>query len=383
MFFKGTKKRPTALEIASTIDSVGAEFNAYTGKESTGFYVKSAAQQLPLALDVLTDIISDSLFDVKEIEKEKGVIIEEINMREDMPMAMVGEVFDELLYKTTPLGQRIIGKKANIKKMQRQAFLDYLERFYQPKNMVITIAGDCSSLMEGVSTLHKQALNDSLVALQRCERLGSKNDHFAILKKFSFSQTKPQLKLHYKKTEQAHFCLGVRGFKRTHSDRYVLSVLATILGGNMSSRLFTEVREKKGLAYYIKTSIGRFHETGYLVTQAGVDVNKIEEAIKVILAEYQKAVSVTAEELKKAKEFLKGRLILALEDSRAVAALYGESELLENKIKTPQEIIKGIEKVTLEDLARVAKKLFLPKNLNLATIGPCKQKSRFAKILKL
>lgn len=378
MFFKGTKKRPTAFDITSLIDSVGGVFNAHTGKESTGFYIKTAAKHLPLSLDVLTDILTSSLFNPQEIEKERGVIIEEINMREDMPMATVSEVFDALLYSPTPLGQRIIGQKENIKRIQRKDFLAYLERFYRPKNMVVTVAGECSRLrrpfIQKILSLADSRLTVRGVPAGHLRR-GT----------YSFSQTKPQLKLHYKKTEQAHFCLGVRAFKRIHPDRYVLAVLATILGGNMSSRLFTEVREKRGLAYYIKTDTSRFQETGHLVSQAGVDIGKIQEAIKVILNEYRKMANsegqIANSELKKAKEFLKGRLILALEDSYGVAELYADGELLENKIRTPEEIIKGIEKVTVSDLARVAKKIFLPKNLNLAVIGPYKKEAPFLKLL--
>lgn len=377
MLFKGTKKRPSALDVASTIDSIGGEFNGSVGKESASFYVKSGARHLPLALDFLSDILANSLFDPKEIEKERGVITEEINLREDTPIAKAGEVFDALLYGKTPLGWRIIGRRENIKKMQRKDFLVYLKRFYQPIRMVVSIVG---AIPRGKRQEEKvKSLVEKYFGKFRSQGVNPKTFQF------TFVQTKPRLKLHYKKTEQAHFCLGVRAFKRVHPDRYALSVLATILGGNMSSRLFTEIREKRGLAYYVRTSTERFYETGNLVTQAGTDINKAQEAIKVILEEYQKVANgkwqMANSELKKAKEYLRGRLVLELEDSHFVASLYAESELLENKVRTPREIIEGIEKVTVEDVARVAQKIFLSKNLNLAIIGPYKDKEDFAKIL--
>lgn len=369
MLFKGTKKRPTAFDITSTIDGIGGHFNASTGKELTCLGIKCGAEHLPLALDVLSDVLKNSLFDPEEIEKERGVVIEEINLREDTPIAKVSEVFDELLYSQTPLGWRIIGRKENVKRWQKNDLLVYLNRFYRPERMVVGLSG-------GVTLKEAKSLVEKYFGQQRVQKERRQ------ISPLTFTQTKPQLKLHFKKTEQAHFCLGVRAFKRAHPDRYVLSLLATILGGNMSSRLFTEVREKRGLAYYIRTATERFHETGNLVTQAGTDVGKIDEAIKVILAEYQKVSRAEKKELKKAKEYLKGRLALGLEDSHFVATLYAESELLENKVRTPEEIIKGIERVTVEDVIRVAQKIFLPKNLNLAIIGPYKNETQFDSLLK-
>jgi len=371
MFFKGTKKRPTARDLATEVDSFGGVINAATSKEDTSFYVKAAAEHLPQAIDILVDILINSKFERKEIEKEKGVIIEEINMHEDTPMVKIGEIFDSLLYRDSSLGREISGKKENIRKIQRRDFLKYLSHFYQPERIVVAIAGGCESAGKTTESL----LNDSFASQAKSP----------IREEFTFFQNKSQLKVHYKKTEQAHFCLGVPAFKRIHQDRYVLSVLATILGGSMSSRLFEEVRGKRGLAYYVRTETECFHETGYLVTQAGTDINKIDEAIKVVLAEYYKVQSskfkVQSEELKKAKEFLKGRLILDLEDSHAVASLFGSSLLLEGRIRTPEEMIKGVEKVTPADIQRVAKKLFLPENLNLAIIGPYKKPEKFEKIL--
>jgi len=377
MLFKGTKRRPTAHDLAAEVDSFGGVFNAGTGKEQTSFYIKSAADKLSKDLDILVDILTNSKFEQKEIEKEKGVILEEINMREDIPMAKVGEIFDGLLYGETPLGRMILGKKENIIKMKREDFLSYMKRFYRPERMVVSVAG---------GIIHKAARDAFLASSHLSEVTPARCCEATPRRCDETKQIQPQLKLHYKKTNQTHFCLGVRTFARSHPDRYNLSVLATILGGSMSSRLFEEVREKRGLAYYIRSSVSRFHETGHLVTQAGVPINKIGEAIQIVLKEYRKMANgewrIANSELKKAREYLKGHLILSLEDSYNVADLFGSSLLLEGKIRTTDEIIKGIEKVTIKDIARVAKKIFLPKNLNLAIIGPYKDESQFDRLLK-
>jgi len=379
MLFKGTKKRPTAHDLSAEVDSFGGQMNAFTGKEATAFYIKASSSHLARALDILVDILAHSQIKKEEIEKERGVILEEIKMYEDMPMQKITDVFDALLYSKTPLGREIIGKRENIKVLKRQDFFSHLEQFYQPKRIVLVVAGD-ESQVKSVSFLKtaKEILEKNFSGSQK---------RLQPITYYSFPQSEPQVKIQFKKTQQAHLCLGVRAFKRTHPDRYVLSVLATVLGGSMSSRLFEEVREKRGLAYYIKTSVERFYETGHLVTQAGTDLKKIKQTIQVILDEYRKisrrAFLPSQAELKKAKEYLKGHLILRLEDSRQVASLYGESELLEEKIRTPEEIIQGIERVSCSDIARVSQKIFLPKNLNLAIIGPYKSENQFAKILNL
>ena len=382
MAFKGTKKRPSTLEIASLVEGIGGEFNAATSKDNTSYYIKSASKYLPLLLDVLSDMLLNSLFKKEEIEREKGVILEEMNMREDMPIYKVGEVFETLLYGKTPLGRRIIGEKEVIKKLRRDDFIKYLEEFYAPGNTVVVIAGEI-----GQSTNKYQSSNQLINTNQLIEKyLGSwKKQPFKQFEKTSDKQKKPALEVVYKKTEQAHLCLGVRAYALDHPDRYALSVLSTILGGGMSSRLFLEVRERRGLAYYVKSASERYQDVGYFVTQAGVDLQRIEEAVRVILKEYDKVKSqkfkVKSQELKKAKEFLKGRLILELEDSKNFASLYGTQEILEGKIRTSEEMMKGIDKVTVNDVLRVAKDIFRPERLNLAVIGPFKDKQRFKKLL--
>lgn len=383
MAFKGTKKRPNALTIATEIESLGAEFNAFTSKDHTGYYIKAAKQHLPQILDVLSDMLLNSKFDEKEIEREKGVIIEEINLYEDTPSRKIGEIYEELLYGDTPLGWDIAGQAQIIRKIKRQDFLDYTNSLYSPQNAVVVVSGGIK--LDKLGQLG-QLIEKSLGGWQKRE-IGS-------FDKISDKQFKPAVAVVYKKTEQAHLALGARAYNLSHPDRYVLGILGAILGGGMSSRLFIEVRERRGLAYYVHSGGESYADVGHFVTLAGVDLHKIDEAIRVILDEYEKVTNkqsfsanginltnVTNGELTKAKEFLKGRLILDLEDSKSVAGLFGQSELLEKKIKTPEEIMEKIDKVSLDDLERVAKDIFKREKLNLAVIGPFEDKDKFEKLL--
>lgn len=371
MAFKGTKKRPTAIAISSLIDGIGGEFNAFTSKEITGFYIKSASVHLTLTLDVLSDILLHSKFEEEEIDKERGVILEEINLYEDTPMRKIGDIYEELLYGDTPLGRDTAGDKEVIKQIKRSDFLSYLKSYYSPGNMTVVVAGS-----------FKQ---DEVIASVKKFFGGIKSFKISSYVKIKEKQAKPESLIKFKKTEQAHLCLGVRTFSYSHPDRYILAILATILGGGMSSRLFHEVREKRGLAYYVRTSSDHFLDAGSLVTQAGVDLRRIEEAVKVILAQYYKMTKRISQkkEIQKAKEYLKGHLILELEDSRGVASLFGSQEILEKKIKTPEEIIRKIDGVTADNIQNVAKDIFLDQKLNLAIIGPFEDGKKFQKILKL
>lgn len=373
MFFKGTKKRPTAFDIFSVIDAVGGEYNAGTAKDYIEFHIKTASFHLDLALDVLTDTLLNSKFEDEEIEREKGVITEEINMREDTPMVKVADIFEELLYGDSPLGRDIAGQKEVIKKFKRKDFLSYVKDFFVPNNLVITIAGDFKKrkTLEMISNRFNRLPKSSLPEWEKLEE----------------EQKSPNILLKHKKTDQAHFCLGVRAYPLGHKTRYTMAVLNTILGKTASSRLHTEVREKRGLAYYVRSGRQSYKDVGYWVTQAGVDVGKLGEAVKVILAELVKIkgrkIKIKNEELARAKEHLKGRLILSLESSGAVASLYGGQELLEDKIRTPKQIITRLDKVTIEDVQKAAQEIFTPERLNLAIIGPYKDGDKFEKLLVL
>lgn len=372
MAFKGTKSRPTAMHIASLIDGIGGEFNAFTGKESTGYYVKSSSNHADLSLDLLSDMLQNSLLDAHEIEKEKGVIIEEINMYEDTPMRKIGDIYEELLYGDTPMGWDTAGTKKVIRSVNRDNFTSYMQSLYSAHNMTVVVAG-------GVEN-------------KKAEDLVKK--HFGNMKRFDTlvadkvieSQDKPEILLKEKKTEQVHLAIGFRTVGLNHKDRYPLEVLAAILGGGMSSRLFEEVREKRGLAYYVRTSSDNYADVGTLVTNAGVDAARTNDAIEVILQEYKKISNgkpIEESEIRKAKEFLKGHFVLELEDSRSVASFYATEELLEDKVYNPEEILKKIEEVTVDDVKDVAKKYFVEKTLNLAVIGNFNDRQRFENLLQL
>lgn len=370
MFFKGTKRRPTAADISHALDAIGADYNAFTGKESTAYHIKSATKHLPLVLDMLADMVWNSKFDKNEIEKERGVIIEELNMYEDTPMRKVAEVYEALLWGNQPLGWEIGGQKANILKISQKDFFSYIGERYSSHNMVVSLAGNFN---------RTKALGDIK------KHFGSAKRHDVFpFKPVSESQSKPAVSVSYKKTDQAHLIVGVRGLPLGHADRYIAALLGIILGGGMSSRLFTNVREKRGLAYYVRADHDSYFDTGTLAASAGVDLKRIDEAISVILAEFVEIATnkVGQVELTKAKEYIKGKMILSWEDSRTVAISYGLDELGEGRVRTNEEILKKIDAVTAEDILRLANFLFTASKLNLAVIGPFKDKLHFEKILK-
>ena len=386
MAFKGTKKRPSALEISSLIDGIGGEFNAFTGKEATGYYIKSSSNHTDLCLDVLSDMLQNSLFKQEEINKERGVILEEINLYEDTPARKIGDIYERLLYGDTPMGWDIAGEKDVIKSLQRKDFLSYMDSLYSAGNITVVIAG-------GIT-------NKKAVLL--VEKYFGKMKKFDTLRydKVLETQKKPALNIKKKTTEQVHIALGVRTVPINHKDKYPLEVLSAILGAGMSSRLFHEVREKRGLAYYVRTSSDHYRDAGTLVSTAGVDPKRVDEAVSVILNEYHKISNITHsapfgnaqgkssgqisnKELKKAKEFIKGHLVLEIEDSRAVAGFYGMQEMLEKGIENPAEFIKKIDKITADEVFGVAKRYLIESTLNLAIIGNFDDGQRFEKLLKL
>ena len=371
MFFKGTRKRPSLIVVAESLDKVGGIYNAFTGTEYTGYFAKVEVSQFDLALDWVSDIFLNSTLPEKEIKKEKGVIIEEINMLYDNPMTYIQTLWSKLLYGDQPAGWDVAGTKENVVKMNRQKLLDYKNKQYMAKNTIVCIAG---KIDEGAS-------------IKKVKKYFSKIGKTAPIKKQKVfeKQLEPKTLLHYKKTDQTHLCLGVRGYNLFHPLRYSFEILETILGGMMSSRLFIEVREKLGMAYYIKTDVETNPDTGYLVTRAGVSNENVEKAILAILKEYKKISQrkISSLELKKAKDNIKGKLALLLETSDAFASFCAGQELLEKKILTPQEIFAKIDKITSNDILRVAKDIFKPEKLNLALIGPHRDKRKFQKLLKL
>lgn len=393
MVFKGTSRYPSAHAISSAADSVGAEINASTDKERTAFYLKVTQKHIDLAFEVLSDMAFVPLLEQKEIEREKGVIIQEIAMYEDLPQHKAESAFEELLYgESEPLGRDIAGKAQNVKRITRNDFVKFRENFYRPENMVLSVAGkfDQAQVEElankyfgGGGNLQGPAGGSSRSTSSKDVSAGAQRDSLR-----PRHPSCPAVKLVNKKTEQAHLVIGFRGNPLGHKDRYVETVLASILGGGMSSRLFTEVREKRGLAYYVRSDIEHYTDAGYLGARAGVELGKVEEAVRVILGEFSKLVTshespVTKKELDKAREFSKGRFLLQLEDTETVSDFFGEGQLLEGKTRTVEQVIDGINSVTLEDIYRVAKEFFVPERLNLAIVGPYEDSLRFQKLFRV
>lgn len=371
MFFKGAKKYKNAKEVSEAVDAVGGDFNAFTGKEYVGYYVKAASKHVDVAMDVLSDMLIHSKFDPHEIDKERGVILEEYNMYQDTPMYQVGWDFERLMYGDQPMGWDQVGTKELIGSVTHDDFMKYFKALYTPDNIVISVAGNIS---------HEKVVGQVKKFFKFKD--GKKAFHFSALEK---NPSRERVFLQHKKTEQAHVVVGFPAYPEEHEDHYIEKVLSVILGGNMSSRMFLGVREAKGLAYYIHTTTDDYIDTGIISTRAGVDVKRIKLAIQAICEEYKKirGEKISAAELKKAKEYLKGKFALRLEDSEEFAHLNGKQELLHGKIKTPEEIAKEIDRVTAADIARVSKDLFKQDQLRLAVIGPYEKKEEFEEILKM
>lgn len=370
MFFKGTKKRPTTLAITEELDAVGGDYNAYTSKDRTGYYAKVDARHADVALDVVSDMFLNSKLEQDEINKERGAILQEISMYEDSPRRKVGDLFEELLYGDTPLGWDILGPKDNIQNFKRSDFMKYLGQHYIASNVVIGVAGK----------FDKEKVLSEIEKMFKGIRVGKKIP----CKLLKDKQSKPAILVKHKKTDQTQLILGVRAFDFNHPDRYVLSVLATILGGNMSSRMFISVRERRGLAYSVSTFSDTMQDVGYLATQCGVEHANLEETIKTVLEEY-KLISrelVPERELLKAKEYIKGSAVMGLESSDEVVSYLVDQELIKGEIRLPEEVFAKIDAVTPEDVMRVAQAIFVEKTLNLAIIGPHKATKKLEGLLK-
>jgi predicted Zn-dependent peptidase len=369
MFFKGTKNRGSAQKLSCELDSLGSEYNAFTSKEYTGYWIKVDSTKSEPALDILSDMLLNSKFSQAEIDRERGVIVEEINMYHENPMMYIEDVFEKCLYGETPAGREIIGPKENITSFKRQDFLDYFSTQYGSNSAVLVLSGAVTRQIEEMVTKYF----DPMVKRPFKEKLKTP-DH----------QDSAQVKTFYQNGKQANISLGVRTYDTYHEDKIILKVLSVILGGSMSSRMFTEVREKRGLAYYVRTQTEFFTDTGYLTTQAGVPVAKAEEAIETILAEYQKLTEklVDKEELQRARDLIHGRTVIAFEESDAVANWYARQAVLREDMVNPEQFFAAIDKVTAEDIQRVATNIFKSNKLNLAVIGPYKGSIQFEKLLK-
>lgn len=369
MFFKGAQRYKNTKEVSEAIDSVGGEFNAFTGKEYAGYYVKVASESVEVACDVLADMMINSKFDQAEIEKERGVILEEYNMYQDTPMYQIGWNFEQLVFGDQPLGWDQIGTKELITSVMHEDFVEYKKKLYTPDNTVIAVVGNID---------HKQA--SDLIGKYFDVPEGKRAYDFKKIDDINGGQ----VYLKEKKTEQAHVAVGFPAYPESHEDHWAMRLLAVILGGNMSSRMFLGVREAKGLSYYIHTSTDDYTDGGVLVTNAGVDLTRIDEAISGIINEYRiiRDEDVPEAELKKAKAYLKGKMVLNLEDCEEYAHLLAKYELLRGGAKDPEEILKKINAVKVSDISRVAKDIFVEEKMKLAVIGPYNDEDRFKKLLK-
>jgi predicted Zn-dependent peptidase len=373
MVFKGSKKRPSAKEISEVVDGFGGEFNAGTSKEWTNFHIKARNEKMGLAADVLSDMVLNPLIKSAEVEREKGTICEEIAMYEDTPIRKIGDLFENVIYKGSPLGWDIAGTKETVRSVKRSDFIKYRDLHYYPENMLITVAG-------GISDKDAEAIvKKSFSSLKKSGRL-------PMVPSDPLTQSKPETLLKYKETDQTHMIVGFKGAQYGAKTRYAESVLSVILGGGMSSRLFLEVRERRGLAYSVRTMGDHNFDAGYLGAYGGIRTDKADEAIKVILGEFYDLAAgkkkITRAELLKAKEFLKGHLALSLEDSEGVCEFFGLEELYLGEGRTPKEVYEEVDKVSMDEIYKVAKDFFRPERLNLALIGPFKDVTRFEKLLK-
>lgn len=365
LLFKGTVNR-TCRQLKEAIESKGGVLNGFTAEEMTCYWAKVIPKHLPEAIDVLCDMVTSPLLNEDDIEKEKGVVLEEISMYLDLPMHYVHVIFDEILWPNQPLGRLIVGKKETVTGFNQDILRRYMQKFYSSENITVAVAG----------AVDMDTISRAIIPFKNLQKK-EKN----IFQNVRVSQEGPLARILSKKTEQIHLCVGGRGVHRGHPDRYPLLLLDTILGGNMTSRLFEEIREKRGLAYEIRSQAQFLADTGVFVISAGVALDKLDETIAVILSEIGrlKRENVTPLELIQAKDFCRGQLQLGLEGTSSYMQWLGEHELSLSRIPTPEEIMAGIDKVNAEDIRNVAGNMFVNENLCLAAIGPVKNESELIK----
>lgn len=370
LFFKGSKKYPSAKEISTILDTIGAQYNAFTTEEVTGFYVKTVKDKAELALDVMSDYLKNPLFKTAEIERERGVILEELNMDRDMPQRHVYDIFKESLYGNQPAGRDVGGYEKSVLNINPADIKEYFKKQYKGNNMVAVISGNISHT-EG-RRLAKKFLDDIPAG-----------DPFEKEAVQAPGGAKPKAALQFRTSDQTHLILGFNGIDLKDKRRYAVDVLSVILGGGMSSRLFSEIRERRGLAYYVGAGSSSGTDYGYFAASAGVNNSKVEEAVDVLVKELKKIKrnSIDAGELKKAKSHIEGSTMLGLETSNSVAFYLGGQELLEKKLTTPGEYLENIKKVKAKDIKDAAGDIFKKESARLALIGPYKNKKKLEQIL--
>lgn len=384
MVFKGSQNYPTAQSLAVTVDGVGADFNAFTSKEYTGYYVKAASRHFELALDVVSDMLMTPKLRQADIDREKGVIIEEIHMYEDSPAQYVGNIFDRMAFAGSGLEHDIIGSAETVSQLKTADFQGFLKKWYGLPNLLLVVSGD-ERVVGSEKMLEQAQVAFSKQDPATADRVNQKVAVAADLKSNPFSDKLFNLK--NKATEQAHFVLGWPGMSRFDDDRYALSLLNIALGGNMSSRLFTEVREQRGLAYYVSSSVDVYHEAGLFGAAVGADPKRVEEALEVTINEFMKLVDgaeslpITEGELARAKEYVAGKMSLNYENPQLIAQYYGMRQLLMGKVETIDEALAKLRAVELDEVVAVAKRIIQPNQLRLAMIGPFADKDKFNQYL--
>lgn len=371
MMFKGTTNRPRPTQIAEELDALGAQSNAFTGQEYTGYWSKAESRKLPKILEIVSDLYLNPIFDPKEIEKEKGVIIQEINTYEDIPMRKVQDDFLSLLYGDQPAGWDITGKKEIIKKLARNDFATYREERYVMPGTLVVVAGK---------------FNEKAALAQIKEYFGNLPRRPAKAKvRTKESQASPRAILKFKESEQSHLMLGFRAFDLFDKRRYAIEILADVLGGGMSSRLFKRVREELGAAYYVRADADLSLDRGVFAISAGVEHEKIDLVIAAIIEECRKLRNelVPDKEFQKTKDHIVGNLILGLETSDELASYYGSQEILMKSALSPAELIRKLNDTTSEEVRNVARAVMRGRGLNFAVIGPYKNQEKFKKILTI
>ncbi|MDO8493344.1 MAG: pitrilysin family protein [bacterium] len=371
MCFKGTATRLKAIDISTALDSLGAQYNAFTGHEYTGYYAKVSSPHFDKALDIVADLYQNPLFNEGEIEKEKGVVIEEINMYEDLPQRKVQDLVIELLYGDQPAGWSIAGDKETIKILNRADFLKYRGEHYVASATTVVVAGkyDEKNIFKQIEAKFK-----NVIAGKKFGKIKTKE-----------KQSEPRVLVRHKKSDQTHLVLAVRTHDTYDKRNHTLELIAHALGGSMSSRLFQRIREQMGAAYYVRAENDTFTDHGYLAISVGVDNSRVHDVISAILDECKKIrdVHIDDKELQMFKDSMIGSIALGLETSDAVANYYGGQEVLKKPIDDPMELAKKIQKVTAKDIKKEASLVFKSKSLNLALIGPFDKEDDFVKILHL
>lgn len=369
MMFKGTKKRPSTKIISRELDAVGAHYNAFTSKDHTGYYVQSDAKHLNLGIDILSDMLRHSLFDPQEMNRERNIILEEISIYQDNPMLRIDEVFEKCIFGATPLARDILGPRTVIQTLPQSALVQYKRRYYYPGNMVIGLAGkfDEKRAVQMIDKYFPVGLKKARARIQSAK----------------ITNAKPHIALEYKDTNQIQCMIGFPGFKRKHPDADALTLFSVIMGGTMSSRLFISIRERQGLAYDIRAGSEAYEDVGYFAIRGGFDKEKVFKAITAIKKELDRVAQrgITKDELRRAKDNIRGRMVLHFENPSSYLSFLATQELLTSTIKSLEERLDGLERVTVDHVNRAARSVIRWSRAHLALIGPYKDEKRFLDVL--